>query len=55
MIIESDELRTPILPPELEQLIFDIASYRFTLRDRLPLLLVAKRVYEWLVTRSFFA
>jgi len=52
MATESHELRAPILPPELEQLIFDIASCRLTLHDRLPLLLVAKRVYQWLVTRS---
>jgi len=48
------QVRAPILPPELEQLIFDIASSQLTLHDRLPLLLVAKRVHEWLVTQSFF-
>jgi len=45
-----DDILAPVFPPELERLIFEIASINCGRVDVINILLVAKRVHDWSVT-----
>jgi len=44
-----DVIPAPVFPPELERLIFEIASINCERVNAINILLVAKRVHDWSV------